>query len=343
MSDSDHTNATRELFDRTLVDEVFMKVPFVEEIQRRRQINFSAGKYIEKLVDTDEIDDLAQVYTVNEALTDAKQTTLEKPRFNWRYAQIPLRYDADVETENIGGPGEITLLDLGEHLVKKGRRATKLWLSKQLFNSGSTTGVADGTLGSLQSLVSALDHDIAYGGITRTFSTSTNDWWQGSDAATLVADTSSSAQGTAAPLTKANLRKWINETNVAHNMEGVDDLMILVCPTLWNKLAAEMEAHVEYKAGMKQSQGIRSMLFDGHEVVSVPYLQTSSTMKTWLFILNLRYWELRIHSKRNFKMTGFNWQGDQANGYDYMLARILFKGNFICWKPNSSLWLSNVS
>ena len=84
-------------------------------------------------------------------------------------------------------------------------------------------------------------------------------------------------------------------------------------------------------------------MFDGHEVVSVPYLQTSSTMKTWVFILNLQYWELRIHNQRNFNMTGFKWQGDVANGYDYWLARIMVQGNLMCWKPNSSMWLSNIS
>jgi hypothetical protein len=85
------------------------------------------------------------------------------------------------------------------------------------------------------------------------------------------------------------------------------------------------------------------MNLDGHEVVSVPYLQRSSTTKTWFFILNMNFWELRIHTARNFKMTDFKWQGEQANGFDYYLARILLKGNFVCWKPNSSMWLSNVS
>lgn len=119
--------------------------------------------------------------------------------------------------------------------------------------------------------------------------------------------------------------------------------MICMCPTLWNKLRNEFEAHLVYQPGKKQSQGIKSMMFDGHEIVSVPYLQRSSTMKTWLFILNLRHFELRIHTRRNFKFTGFKWQGDQSNGYDYYLGRIMLQGNFVCWKPKSSMWLSAVS
>ena len=342
MSTADLSKATRTLHERTVVPQVYIKTPFVEELQRRKQITYSGGTAIEKLVDTAEIDDLVQTYTANQALTDEKKTTLEKPKFTWKYAQLPLRYDVDEYLQNVTAGTEEKLLGLAKFLVEKGHRGIKLWLQSQIFNSGSTTGVADGAAG-FQSLVSALDHDVAYGTITRTFSTSTNDWWQGSDPTALIADVSSTAQGTAFNMTVSNLRKWINESNVSHNMEGVDDIMVLMCPTLWDKLAAEMESKVLYKPGLKQAQGIRSMIMDGHEIVSVPYLQTTSTMKTWVFILNLRYWELRIHTKRAFDLTPFEWQAKNSNGYDFWLARIMVAGNLMCWKPNSSMWLSNVS
>jgi hypothetical protein len=342
MARDDLNLATRELFIKSLQDQVFMKTPFVEELQRRRQITHSAGKYVERLVDTDEIDDLMQEYTPESALTDEKKTTLDKPRFTWKYAQLPLRYGVEEELENVHGGSEITLLNLASHLAKKGQRATKLWLMKKTFNTGSDTPVTDGAVGP-QSLVSALNHDTPYGTKARTFSTGINDWWQSADPEGLGEVVTTSGQDTAYNLTMGNLRKWINETSIAHHMEGTDDLMILMSPTLWDKLAAQMEARLQYREGKKQSQGIRSMIFDGHEVVSVPYLQTTANMKTWLFILNMRHFELRIHTKRNFDMTGFKWQGDVANGYDYWLARIMFQGNLVCWKPNSSMWLSAVS
>lgn len=343
MSTADFTKATRELFVRSLVNEVHMKTPIVEELQRRSQVTFTGGKYIERLVDTDDINELWQEYSVNTALTDGKKTTLDKPRFTWRYAQLPLRYDADEETENIHAGSEIQLLNLAEHLSKKGQDATRLRLCQWIFNNGSTTPVQDG--GSApQSLISALDHDTyAYGTLSRSLSGGTNDWWQGADPADLTQNITSSSQDTAYNISVVNLRKWINETDIAHYMEGDDDLMIVMSPTLWGKLAAEAESKVLYKPGLKQKQGIKSAYIDGYECVSVPYLQKSSTMKTWLFILNLRYWELRIHTARNFKMGDFKWQGENANGFDYWLARVLFKGNFVCWKPNSSMWLSAVS
>jgi hypothetical protein len=342
MSTADLTKATRELFVRSLVPQVFVKTPFVEEIQRRQQITYTGGRFVEKLVDTAEIDDIVQEYSANSALTDQKKTTLEKPRFTWKYSQLPLRYDVDEFTQNIVAGKEEQLLNLADFLVQKGQRGIKLWLERKLFNEGSDTPVTDAST-SFQSLVSALNHDTTYGTISRTFASSTNDWWQGSDPNELVENVTSSAQDTAANITKANLRKWINETSVTQNMEGADDIMVLMSPTNWNKLAAEMEAGVDYKMGLKQSQGIRSMIFDGHEIVSVPYLQKTSNTKTWVFILNLRFWELRIHTERNFKLTDFKWQGENSNGFDFWLARILTSGNFVCWKPNSSMWLSNVS
>ena len=339
---SDLSNATRELFLRTLVNQVFYKTPVLEELQRRRQITFKGGTSIKQLVDTAEIDDQGQDYETNEPLTDSKTDTLQKPSFTIKKAQLPLRYDVDEELQNHDADKEIQLLNLSTHLTKKGHRGAKIRMSNQIWNEGSTTPVPESGK-KFQSIISALDHDATYGGLARSFSAGTNDWWQGADPAGLNESISSSSQDTQVNLTLFNLRKWINETSVAHNMESQDDLYIAMCPTLWDKLAAEMESRVGgYKPSDHQRQGIRKMDLDGHQIVSVPYLQKSATTKKWVVIMNMQYWELRIHTKRNFKLTDFKWQGDRTNGYDYWLARILWAGNFVCWKPNSSMWLSNV-
>lgn len=344
MSTADLTKATRELFMDSLLSQVFRQTPVVEKLQRENQIKYTGGTSIQRLIDVDEIDDLMQEYTTNEPLTDSKKTTLQKPSFTWRKGQLPLRYDCDEELENIlSGDDEIQLLDLAEQLVKKGHRGTKLWLESRMFNSGSATPVADGSK-VFQSFVSALNHDTTYGGISRSFSAGTNDYWQGADPAGLGQSITSSSQDTAYNLTISNLRKWITESDVSHHMEVPTDLYIPMCPTLYNKLRAEMESKMIYKpTGDVQKQGFNSMELDGHTIASVPFLQTTSTMQNWVFILNTAFWELRIHTARNFKMTDFKWQGENANGFDYYLARILVSGNFICWKPNSSMWLSAVS
>lgn len=344
MADNnDLTIATRELFVRSVVDQVFMKTPFIDDLQKRRKITYSGGKYVERLVDTAEIDDLYQEYSANEPLTDDRKTTLDKPRFTMKLGQLPLKYDVDEELQNVHADDSVQLLDLAEHLTKKAQRGMKLRLMKMVFNDGSTTARSDSSK-FFQSLVSALDHDATYGTLTRSWSAGTRDWFQGADPAALNESVSSSAQDTATNLSVSNLRKWINESSISHNMESEEDLYIYMCPTLWDKLAAEMESRTRgYETGDSQNQSIRKLKVDGHTAVSVPYLQTTSTMRSWLFILNLQHWELRLHTRRNFKMTDFKWQGDVVNGYDFYLSRILLAGNLVCWKPNSSMWLSAVS
>lgn len=342
MATTDLNISTRELFVRSLVDQVFFRTPVVDELQRRRQITFKGGRFIERLVDTDEIDDLMQEYDTNTALTDEKKTTLQKPRFLWKKGQLPLRYDVDEEIQNVHAGSEEQLLDTVAHLAKKGLRGVKLWLQRKMYNEGSDTPVTDGGT-QFQSLVSALNHDTPYGTISRSFSAGTNDFWQGADPSDISENVTTSTQDDAQNLTLSNMRKWVNQTSVAHHMENEDDLLYVMPPVLFDKFLNQTEAKVDYKQGDPQKQGIRSATWDGHRVVSDPFLQRASNTKTWVFILNMRFWELRISAQRNFKMTDFKWQGEQSNGFDFWLARILVAGNFVCWKPNSSIWLSNVS
>ena len=156
MSTTDLEKATRELFVRSYVDQIHMRTPFLEELQRRHQVTHKAGKYIERLIDTDDVDDLVQTYTVNDSLTDDRKETLEKPRFTWRKSQIPVRWDADEELENFEGDEDTQLLDLSEFLIGKCQKGMRKWFAKQIFNNGSTTPIADGDTSNWQSLISAL-------------------------------------------------------------------------------------------------------------------------------------------------------------------------------------------
>jgi hypothetical protein len=344
--------ATRELFVRSVKDQVYMRTPIIEELQRRSQITYSGGKYIERLVDVNEVNSLAQAYTANEALSDGKVDTLEKPRFKFKLLQQPMKYDVDEYLQNHNAGTEEQLLDLAQYLVTKSQRGVKLAMRNMMYNvdpggaTGSETGVGDNSK-YWQSLLSALDHDVTYGTINRTLSTSTNGWWQGSDPSGRPDTITSSTQDTATNISLANFRKWI--IPIEQYMESMTDLYCVMCPTLWNKLRAELEAkgqHNKLEAD-KLKYGIQAFTIDGAMIVKDPYLEhgwgASGTTENWVFILNMNDLELRVHSDRNMKQTEFKWQGENANGHDYWLARILCSGNLINWKPNGSMWLSNVS
>ncbi len=255
MSTADLTKATRELFDRTLVNQVMYRTPIIERLQRNNQITFDGGLDLRKLVDTETIEDIVQEYTVNEALTDQKKTTLEKPVFKWKYSQMPLRYDVDELTENIlTSDSEIQLLDLAAHLVRTGQRDMRRFLETVIFNKATDTPATDSGK-SFQSLVSALNHDTAYGGITRTLSTSTNDWWQGAISTDLTINTTTSDQDTATNLTIANTRKWVAETDVADGYVSIDraqaDYGAVIDP---GTMKADQEASKKLRASRRKAQ-----------------------------------------------------------------------------------------
>lgn len=352
MSTTDMNTATRELFIRTVKNQVFMRTPILEEMQRRNTVTYRGGKYIEQLVETEEMDDLGQAYTATEALTDERKSMLDKPRFRWKYYQMPLKYDVDEYTQNIMAGEEEQLLDLAAFLTRKGQRGIKLALRNMMYNvnpttrAGSETGVGD-TSKFFQSLLSALDHDVTtYGNVSRTLG-GTGGWWCGSDPEGRPDVVSSSSQNTGYSMSIYRLRQWI--IPIMEYMENTTDLYIVMCPSLFNKLRQEAEAHGMGKIDQERVRyGITSfVLDDGHRVATDPYLEsgygTSGTTENWVFLLNMADWELRIHTERNFKMTDFKWQGDISNGHDYWLARILLSGNLMCWKPNGSMWLMNVS
>jgi hypothetical protein len=351
---NDLSIATRELFVRTVKHQVYMQTPVLEELQRRSQITYSGGKYIERLVDTDEVNSLAQAYTTNEALSDGKKDTLEKPRFLFKLLQQPMKYDVDEYLQNHNASSEEQLLDLASFLVEKSQRGIKLALRNMMYNvtpdgvTGSESGTSDSSK-YFSSLISALDHNSGtaknYGNISRSFTN--NAFWMGSDPLGRPDAITSSSQGTATNVSIANFRKWL--VPIEQYMEKMSDLYVVMCPTLWNKLRAELEAKGQHQSlnADKLKYGIHQFEIDGAQIVKDPYLEhgygTGGTTENWVFVLNLRDWELRIHKDRNMKQTEFKWQGEIANGHDYWLARILCSGNLCCWKPNGSMWLNNVS
>lgn len=350
---NDLSIATRELFERSVKHQVFMQTPILEELERRSKVTYSGGKYIERLVDTDEVDDLGQAYTANEALTDGKKDTLEKPRFSFKLYQHPMKYDVDEYLQNHNAGNEEQLLDLAEFLVNKSQRGIRLGLRNMMYNvnpttrTGSETGVGDSSK-FFQSLLSALDHDVTtYGNTSRALG-GAGGYWMGSDPSGRPDSITTSTQGDATNISVANFRKWL--VPIEQYADNPRDLYSVMCPTLWNKLRAELESKGQLKDGLNQDKlqyGIQAFDIDGVTVVKDPYLEngwgSSGTTENWVFILNLNDWELRIHNNRNFKQTEFKWQGDVANGHDYWLARILLSGNLICWKPNGSMFLQNVS
>jgi len=142
--------------------------------------------------------------------------------------------------------------------------------------------------------------------------------------------------------TIANLRACI--INVQHSIENKDDLMVVVCPTLFNQFKAECQAQMMYQGATDTAKvGFQKMFIDGHQIADWDYLETSSTMKVWMFLLNLETWELHFNKARNFRMLPFKYAGELPDGHDFYLSRILLAGNLCCWQPDANMLKRNMS
>jgi hypothetical protein len=354
MASPNLSTITRDLVRRTIHTQVFRRLAFLDELKKRTQIVTHGGTAITSIADYAEVDDLAQAYSTDEQLTDGEKTTLAKPSWNWKKVQIPMKYDGDVEIQNINAGNEEQLVDLAEYIANKAQRGIKIKLEKMLAQEGTETFDTDydDDGKNFNSIVHALLHEDTattgkYGGLARDISAGLRNWWQGADPGSIFQNVAegtaaSSTQNTAVDLNMASIRKWI--IPVQHSIEAKKDLMLVMCPTLYNKFKAELMSYMMYEGATDTANvGFNKMYFDGHQIADWDYLETSSTMKNWVFVLNLATWELHFNSARNFKSTPFKWCGELPGGFDYYLARILLAGNCICTQPNANMFLRNVS
>ncbi|TSA52234.1 MAG: phage major capsid protein [Planctomycetaceae bacterium] len=354
MASPNLSTITRDLVNRSIHEQVFRRLAFLDELKKRTQVITSGGKTIMSIADYAEMDDLAQAYTVDEQLTDGEKTMLTKPYWNWKLVQIPIKYDGMVEIENINAGKEEQLVDLAEYLAKKATRGIKIKLEKMLANGGTETYDADYADGgkNFNSIVHGLLHEDTattgtYGNIARDVSAGLRNWWQGADPVGLVQTVAegtswTSYQNTAYDLNMANLRKWL--IKVQHGIQAKKDLMIVTCPTLYAKFKAELMSYMMYDGAKDTADvGFNKMYFEGHQFVDWDYLETSSTMQNWVLLLNMATWEMHFNKARNFKMTPFKWCGELPGGKDYYLARILLAGNCFTNQPNANMYLRNIT
>lgn len=338
MADTNLNVATRDAWVRSIQDEVFLRLPLLNRLLSRRQVNWSGGLSIKRPVDMAEFTDspsLAQSYTPNEGLSSGTKEVLKAPKFLWKYFQVPIQFGVEEKLQNAGG-NENQIVELVEHLVSKGQRGSRLHLNTMMYSAQSSTSDSDAEF---QGLLDALFADTTYGTLARA-TTVTNPWWQGASIAKSFADNATARTPSIANFRKAKIAVWQNA-----DARSPKDLLVITSETIFAALQAEAETlHVYSRTGSELAdQGFNAMILDGVEIVADPFLEQDSTRRKYFFMLHIPDWEIRLHPQRSFKMTPFTWQGDQVNGIDQDLARVLVAGNMVCWKPNGSIANTNWS
>lgn len=329
--------STRDLWKQGVKPQVLLQMPMLAKLYDGRRFVWRDGKTITQTVKYQEVDSLYQAYTVGTPMNGGRVQNKTKPWFYSKLAQIPITWDVDEELYNVSG-GENSPVDLAASRVEDAVLGTRIGLYKAMYDADTTD-----TGNSFQSIVQALNHDATYGGTTRA-TTATNKWFQGASLDDTYAD-----QDTAVAISISLIRQMIDKMLENSKQTNASNLMFLMGPANYRKLKSQVDSTMHYTPGpMNVKYGFDSFTLDGAEVVKDYYLTANNlsaetTPEKWVFGLNIPDWEFAIHPNRNFKLTPFRWQAEVAGGTDSWLARVLLGGNLICWKPNGSIWRSNVS
>jgi len=320
---------TREMWDSTVEKEILMKLPLVAMMIEHEVLKVHGTKLKKTLV-MDDAESLAQSYEANEPLTGGEKTVTETAEWQWKKFQVPVTYDCDTEIENQDASKVEAPVDEVKTIVEAAQTGARKKLNTLLYGAAADDGKKD-----FQGLRSALTHDATYGGLARA-TTVTRAWWQGASLAGTFTD-----QATAYSASIANVRRAA--TVCGRYAPNDQKLYCFVGETLFNAYRAQYEARSWYtRDGSKLAKfGFQTFVDNNVEYVCDSYL-TLSSHPTWFFLIDPETWELRLSPKRNFRITPFKWQGEQVNGLDRYLARVLVAGNCICSKPNHNMFLSNV-
>lgn len=333
MAETNVEMATRDAFRRTVVNEIFLALPLVAMLMEHRRVNFS-GKAITGVVYKTALNGLAQSYGGSTVpLSGGSATIFAKPSWGWKYFQVPVEYGVEEEVQNTGG-AETAPVDVVQGLVTAAHDGARRHLCSMAYST--TSGAASEGGAAFQSIVAALDHDATYGTLSRA-TTVTSRFWQSASRSNGFAD-----QDTARSPSIANFRS--GKAAAKRYVRPNSKLYCFVGESLFQEYQAQADLHNIYTTqGSKlMKYGFETLMIDGVEVVCDSWL-TDNGRTSDQFLLNPETWELRISPKRNFRLTGFKWLGEQNNGPDKYLARVLAAGNLVCWQPNGNLWDSAVA
>ena len=238
------------------------------------------------------------------------------------------------EREEQSGGGDGVIIPLPEVLTSNAQKSMRMKLNSDIYGAGTDGGKP------FQGLLSALNHDQTYGGITRA-TTATNPLWQGASLAKSFAD-----QDTAVQANMYYVRACIDAVS-RFNVPKPGSLIGITSNEVWRSLQRQVDPNQPTPSGMLARYGFRELDVDGIKIVADPWLShnsNSSTTKTYFFLLHLPDWRLMLSPKFGLGyMTDFFDQSKIANGMPEELARVKLGGNLICLAPNRSIWLSDMS
>jgi len=329
------TADTKELYLRTVEDQVHDRIPLVYKLKRMNRVNTVGGRKITKPVRYAK-NTQTQHYLKGAPLNSATESKRTAAKYPWALTQTPIKYDVEDEIVN---NGDEQIVDTIAEEIKAAQEDQMDTLSQVFFGqyvtAGSVTDVDDIPDGSPLSINAAFygaDNTYGgaatYGGITRS---AVGDWWDG------IMDDGVTANAS----TAVSFNHWDFMVDGCMKHRGSRKNLLAICGSAlyrkWKSLVRSKEREVDI-SGMMAKAGFASFSIDGVEIVL-----DDNCADNYFYMLDLSTWEWRINPKRAFKVTPFKWQGEQNNGIDEYLARVLLAHNLVCWKPRNNYMATSMA
>ena len=322
------TTDTQELYLKSVVDQVHDRIPLIYKLRRMRKVMTVGGRNIVKGLRYGKNTE-TQNYGTGEPMGSGTSTKRTAAKFPWRKTQTPMKYTCDDEIEN---QGENQIIDTISEEVDSAQLDMLDALSENFF------GIYNGTLSTPgpkdpMSINAALTHNttyggvLVYGGITRSAQA---DWFNGR--------TGNDGAQAVTTAVEVSFHQWDYMVDKCLQKRGNRNQLLAICGSKiyrkWKSLVRMKGDDVDYSGDLAKA-GFASFKIDNVEIVL-----DDNCSENYFYMLSLGDWEWRINPKRNFRVTPFKWQGENNDGLDEYLARILLAHNLVCWKPINSYMTS---
>jgi len=318
---------TQLFYTKTIWDQIKARYPVVSKMKTKNIRSYSGGTEIQIPVIT-ERNNQTEHYKTGQQMGSGTEAKRSYAKFTMVKTQTPIKYDCDDFIENNGTAVTIDTIAAEVAAAQEG-------LIYELSRNGF--GLYDGALDDPDttkeplSLNAALTHNPAlgglatYGGITRT---SQDDFWNGVSGT----DSTNIDLGDAAPV---SYDQWDFMVDSCMKHGAQRNRLMAICGSglyrKWKNLVRAKESGLS-AGGSKFTVGFSEFSIDGVDIV----LDDNCPASTF-YMLDMDTWQWWISSKRNFKVTEFDWQGKYNNGIDEYLARVLLAHTgMICTKPRNN-------
>lgn len=337
---------TREVWNKSIRDQVLLRNIMLAKLTEFGRVVKKRVAVIRQPISTARLDTLVQPFAYGQPMNSAKQSFLAAPWWGIKRQQIPIVRTLEEELNNNAVDQPI---DLAKAIVDASQKGLRTSLAAQMYGFDLLNATVydstddDGTTRAslfIQSMRQALSHTLTYGHQPRTTTADKVVWAGGSIAGSF------SDSGTAYSASIKTFRDCID--TVMQYASGPSDLMAICGKEIFRAIQSQAEAKgsgVVVKTGDTAKYGYEYIEIDGVMLVKDLFLnETRCTgASTMFFMLNMPDWEFRMHPLGDMTISPFVFQGDRSDSVYEWLARAYLFGNLVCYKPNGSIYLSNMA